>query len=64
MIELSYFDYKYNDKYRNTIKLSYNSLLFCCILTVKSDLQVQFVANRSQLYSFDGLIRLSFLLGL
>ena len=60
--ELSDFEHKGNDKYRKTIKHSYNSLFFCCILTVESNLQTHFAANRSNHTVLIALIRLSFLL--
>ena len=62
MIELSYFDYKDNHIIWNITKLAEDSSLFSHILTVESDLQAQFAANRSNHTALTALIRLSFFL--
>ena len=61
--ELSDFEYKDNHIIWNITKLAEDSLIFCRILTVESDLQTQFAANRSNHTALTASIRLSFLFG-
>ena len=59
---MSDFDYKDNHNNWNTDILPRDSSLFSYILTVESDLQMQFAINRSNHTALIALIGLSFLL--